>query len=108
MWAALESLPGKTSTSCFFSPPVTLLTSTSGLPTSAVAATAGTMGLVVGGATGGQLLEEEQEEEAEEVGEEQPGETGSTLTMAGGVARQTGGVRTTVGGGTGSEDRDRK
>lgn len=56
------------------------------------------MGLVVGGVTGGQLLVEEQEE-AEEVGEEQPGETGSTLTMAvaGGEAKQTGGVRTTVG-----------
>lgn len=53
--------------------------------------------MLVGGATGGQL-EEGQEEEEEDV-EEQPGETGSTLTMAaaGGEARQTGGVRTTVG-----------
>lgn len=55
------------------------------------------MGLVAGGATGAQLVEE-QEEEEERVGEEQPGETGSTLTMAaGGDARQTGGVRTTAG-----------
>lgn len=77
---------------------------------SAVAATAGTMGLVVGGATGWQLEEEQEDDDDEEVGEEQPGETGSTLTMAvaGGEARQTGGVRTTVGepeGGGRSEDR---